>query len=134
MTDIIDGTAYMMLVTCNAQEELSALERGMHALRSGMDVKACGSTVTASAISPRSSAGNIRRSRVLSNQPSSGGLMQIRQTRKMHHHPTPASTSMYGNSRTADQDAGLMRNFPQMREITQTHPTPVSTSMCRRCN
>jgi len=73
MTDIIDGTAYMMLVTCNAQGELSALERGMHALRSGMDVKACGSTVTAKAQSPESSARNIRRSRVLTRRPFPNG-------------------------------------------------------------
>jgi len=45
MTDIIDGTAYMMLATCNAQGELSALERGTHALNSGMDVKAYAASV-----------------------------------------------------------------------------------------
>lgn len=35
-----DDTAYMELVRANAQGELTALERGMHALHSGMDVKA----------------------------------------------------------------------------------------------
>jgi ParB-like chromosome segregation protein Spo0J len=35
-----DATAYMELVRANAQSELTALERGMHALHSGMDVKA----------------------------------------------------------------------------------------------
>ena len=35
----------MLLVTSNSQGELSALERGMHALRSGMDVHAYGETV-----------------------------------------------------------------------------------------
>jgi ParB family chromosome partitioning protein len=35
-----DATAYMALVLNNAQGELTALERGMHALHSGMDVKA----------------------------------------------------------------------------------------------
>jgi hypothetical protein len=43
--ELDDGTAYMMLVTCNAQGELSALEKGMHALRSGMDVKAYAASV-----------------------------------------------------------------------------------------
>lgn len=44
--DLDDAAAYMLLATSNAQGELSALERGLHALRSGMDVrayaKACG--------------------------------------------------------------------------------------------
>src|ERR1700731_3700574 len=35
----------MMLVTCNTQGELTALERGLHALRSGMDVKAYAGSV-----------------------------------------------------------------------------------------
>jgi ParB/RepB/Spo0J family partition protein len=35
-----DATAYMALVLNNAQGELTALERGMHALHSGMDGKA----------------------------------------------------------------------------------------------
>jgi hypothetical protein len=34
-----DTTAYMMLVTCSTQGELTALERGLHALRSGMSVR-----------------------------------------------------------------------------------------------
>lgn len=34
-----DAAAYMLLATSNAQGELSALERGMHALRSGMDIE-----------------------------------------------------------------------------------------------
>ena len=35
----------MLLATSNAQGELSALERGMHALRSGMEVKAYAESV-----------------------------------------------------------------------------------------
>jgi len=34
-----DEAAYMALVTSNAQEELTPLERGRHALRSGMGVR-----------------------------------------------------------------------------------------------
>jgi len=45
MTDIIDGCGLLMLATCNAQGELSALERGTHALNSGMDVKAYAASV-----------------------------------------------------------------------------------------
>ena len=40
-----DATAYMELVRANAQSELTALERGMHALHSGMDVKAYAESV-----------------------------------------------------------------------------------------
>lgn len=40
-----DATAYMELVRANAQGELTALERGMHALHSGMDVKAYAESV-----------------------------------------------------------------------------------------
>ena len=59
----------------------------------------CGSTVTASAISLRSSAGNIRRSRVLTMKRSGDGYVaQNPQMRKMRH-PTPVSTSTSGNSR-----------------------------------
>jgi hypothetical protein len=36
---VVFATAYMMLVTCNTQGELTALERGLHALRSGMSVR-----------------------------------------------------------------------------------------------
>jgi hypothetical protein len=35
----------MLLATSNAQGELSAIERGMHALRSGVDLKACAASV-----------------------------------------------------------------------------------------
>ena len=35
----------MMLATCNTQGELTALERGVHALHSGMDVKAYAASV-----------------------------------------------------------------------------------------
>jgi hypothetical protein len=42
---VVFATAYMMLVTCNTQGELTALERGLHALRSGMDVKAYAASV-----------------------------------------------------------------------------------------
>ena len=38
-------TAYMELVRSNAQNELTALERGIHALNSGMDVKAYAESV-----------------------------------------------------------------------------------------
>ena len=38
--ELDDAAAYMLLLTSNAQGELSAIERGMHALNSGMDVKA----------------------------------------------------------------------------------------------
>jgi ParB-like chromosome segregation protein Spo0J len=38
--DLDDDAAYMLLLTSNAQGELSALERGMHALRSGMEIRA----------------------------------------------------------------------------------------------
>lgn len=34
-----------MLATCNAQSELTTLEHGLHALRSGMDVKAYAASV-----------------------------------------------------------------------------------------
>jgi hypothetical protein len=34
-----DTTAYMMLATCNTQGELTALERGLHALHSSMDIR-----------------------------------------------------------------------------------------------
>jgi hypothetical protein len=34
-----DDEAYMALVTSNAQSELSALERGLHALHSGMGMR-----------------------------------------------------------------------------------------------
>jgi ParB/RepB/Spo0J family partition protein len=40
-----DATAYMELVKSNAQGELTALERGLHALHSGMDVKAYAESV-----------------------------------------------------------------------------------------
>jgi ParB/RepB/Spo0J family partition protein len=40
-----DSTAYMELVRSNAQSELTALERGLHALRSGVDVKAYAESV-----------------------------------------------------------------------------------------
>jgi len=58
----------------------------------------CGSTVTASAISLRSSARNIRRSGELANLLSTNGLAGNPQMRKTGH-PTPASTSISGNSR-----------------------------------
>jgi hypothetical protein len=35
----------MLLLTSNAQSELTALERGMHALNSGMDIKAYAESV-----------------------------------------------------------------------------------------
>jgi ParB/RepB/Spo0J family partition protein len=38
--DLDDEAAYMLLMTSNAQGELTALERGMHALHSKLDVKA----------------------------------------------------------------------------------------------
>jgi ParB/RepB/Spo0J family partition protein len=40
-----DETAYMELVKSNAQSELTALERGLHALHSGMDVKAYAASI-----------------------------------------------------------------------------------------
>ena len=40
-----DAAAYMELVRSNAQSELTALERGLHALRSGLDVKAYAASV-----------------------------------------------------------------------------------------
>jgi ParB/RepB/Spo0J family partition protein len=40
-----DEAAYMELVRSNAQSELTALERGLHALHSGMDVKAYAESV-----------------------------------------------------------------------------------------
>lgn len=43
--ELEDAAAYMLLVTSNAQSELTPLERGMHALRSGMDVKAYAESV-----------------------------------------------------------------------------------------
>jgi hypothetical protein len=43
--ELDDDAAYMLLVTSNAQGELSALERGLHALNSGMDVKAYAGSV-----------------------------------------------------------------------------------------
>jgi hypothetical protein len=43
--ELDDATAYMMLVTCNTQGELTALERGIHALNSGMHVKAYAASV-----------------------------------------------------------------------------------------
>jgi ParB-like chromosome segregation protein Spo0J len=36
----MDDAAFMALVLANSQSELSALERGIHALKSGLDVKA----------------------------------------------------------------------------------------------
>jgi ParB-like chromosome segregation protein Spo0J len=38
--DLDDNAAYMLLATSVSQSELTALERGMHALRSGIEVKA----------------------------------------------------------------------------------------------
>ena len=43
--DLDDDAAYMLLATSNAQGELSPLERGMHALNSGMDVKGYAASV-----------------------------------------------------------------------------------------
>src|SRR6185295_9173617 len=43
--DLDDDAAYMLLATSNAQGELTALERGIHALHSGMDVKAYAASV-----------------------------------------------------------------------------------------
>lgn len=43
--EMSDEEAYMMLVSANAQSELSALERGMHALHSDLDVKAYAANV-----------------------------------------------------------------------------------------
>src|SRR4051794_39721092 len=40
-----DAAAYMELVMSNAQSELTALERGLHALHSGKDVKAYAESV-----------------------------------------------------------------------------------------
>ena len=37
--EVDDTTAYVMLLTCNAQSELSALERGLHALRSKLSLR-----------------------------------------------------------------------------------------------
>ena len=45
MRELDDDAAYMLLATSNAQSELSPLERGLHALRSGMDVKAYAASV-----------------------------------------------------------------------------------------
>lgn len=39
MREVDDATAYMMLATCNAQSELTALERGLHAMHAGMSVR-----------------------------------------------------------------------------------------------
>jgi ParB/RepB/Spo0J family partition protein len=43
--DLDDDEAYMLLLTSNAQGELSALERGLHALKSGMNIKAYAKSV-----------------------------------------------------------------------------------------
>jgi ParB-like chromosome segregation protein Spo0J len=45
MREMSDEGAFMALVLANSQSELSALERGLHALRSGLDVKAYAETV-----------------------------------------------------------------------------------------
>jgi ParB-like chromosome segregation protein Spo0J len=45
LRDLNDDAAYMLLATSNAQGELSALERGTHALNSGLDVKAYAKSV-----------------------------------------------------------------------------------------
>jgi protein gp37/ParB-like chromosome segregation protein Spo0J len=45
VVEMDDATAFMELVRSNAQGELSTLERGMHALHSGMDVKAYAASV-----------------------------------------------------------------------------------------
>jgi len=59
----------------------------------------CGSTVTASAISLRSSAGNIRHSLGLRSPESKSGLITFPHLRICYHHQTPVSTSTSGNSR-----------------------------------
>jgi hypothetical protein len=43
--DLDDDSAYMLLVTANAQSELTPIERGRHALGSAMDVKAYAASV-----------------------------------------------------------------------------------------
>lgn len=43
--DLDDDAAYLLLITSNAQSELTPLERGMHALNSGMDIKAYAASV-----------------------------------------------------------------------------------------
>jgi ParB-like chromosome segregation protein Spo0J len=43
--DLADASAYMLLVTANAQSELTPIERGRHALGSDMDVKAYAESV-----------------------------------------------------------------------------------------
>lgn len=43
--DLDDDQAYMLLRTSNAQGELSALERGMHALHSGIEIKAYAASI-----------------------------------------------------------------------------------------
>ena len=45
IVEMDDAAAYLELVRSNAQGELTPLERGMHALRSGMDVKAYAGSV-----------------------------------------------------------------------------------------
>jgi ParB-like chromosome segregation protein Spo0J len=45
LRDLDDDSAYMMLVTANAQGELTPIERGRHALGSSMDVKAYAESV-----------------------------------------------------------------------------------------
>ena len=43
------GVAFMALVLCNTHGELTPLERGMHALKSGMSVRGYGEKVGRSA-------------------------------------------------------------------------------------
>ena len=43
--ELDDEAAYMLLATSNAQSEWTALERGRHALRSGLDTKAYAESV-----------------------------------------------------------------------------------------
>jgi ParB-like chromosome segregation protein Spo0J len=43
--DMTDDAAFMALVLANSQSELLPLERGMHALKSGLDVKAYAASV-----------------------------------------------------------------------------------------
>lgn len=45
MRNLDDAAAYMLLVTSNAQSELTALERGRHALHSRMEIKAYAESV-----------------------------------------------------------------------------------------
>jgi ParB-like chromosome segregation protein Spo0J len=76
----------MLLVTSNSQGELTALERGMHALRSEMDVKAYAASVSR----PRQTVDNeVRAARVATAVPDIGHDLSSRFSQLVEIHAAP---------------------------------------------